>query len=168
MQRLFFQAEKWRSWYPEHINGKDHRTIFVRSSESPRCNETISAILHTLLSTGPEGLNPIPIYSPPPGYDKYVSVVGYEKDVSAEMRKVYQVCNFRPSRYSVAYKILRQSCASERSKSAHEFGLSARPAAGCGRFLNLIAGALLNLYLICSVRSRFWRTTPRRRKRCMR
>ncbi|XP_003738860.1 uncharacterized protein LOC100908628 [Galendromus occidentalis] len=83
-------AETWRSWYPEHINGSDHRTIFVRSSESPRCNETISAILHALFSSGPEGLNLVPIYSPPPGYDKYVSCAGFDGDISSRMRKVYQ------------------------------------------------------------------------------
>ncbi|OQR69420.1 hypothetical protein BIW11_01848 [Tropilaelaps mercedesae] len=82
-------AQVWQSWYPNHINGRDHSAVFVRSSESPRCHETAQALLASLFNTSGQGFTPVPVYGPPPGLDKYVSLKGYGRSIDAEMRKHY-------------------------------------------------------------------------------
>ncbi|XP_022667807.1 uncharacterized protein LOC111253113 isoform X2 [Varroa destructor] len=82
-------ANVWSSWYPEHIHGLDHTAVFVRSSESPRCHQTAQAILSALFSTQ-ETIYPVPVYGPPPGFDNYISVVGYGKNINNVLRSHYQ------------------------------------------------------------------------------
>lgn len=86
----FYLANVWSSWYPEHIHGLDHTAVFVRSSESPRCHQTAQAILSALFSTQ-ETIYPVPVYGPPPGFDNYISVVGYGKNINNVLRSHYQV-----------------------------------------------------------------------------
>lgn len=84
-------AKTWSSWYPNHINGNDHSSIFVRSSESPRCHETAQALLASLFSSQEDRFCPVPVYGPPPGYDKYVSLEGYPNDINEVLRSHYNV-----------------------------------------------------------------------------
>ncbi|OQR79955.1 hypothetical protein BIW11_00078, partial [Tropilaelaps mercedesae] len=63
--------------------------VFVRSSESPRCHETAQAILAALFNTQ-ESISPVPVYGPPPGFDTFVSLEGYNKDINIELRKHFQ------------------------------------------------------------------------------
>lgn len=87
---FYLEANIWSSWYPEHINGGDHTSVFVRSSESPRCHETAQSLLAALFNTA-DFLQPIPVYGPPPGHDRYVSLEGYNGDINAELRKHFEV-----------------------------------------------------------------------------
>lgn len=82
-------AKTWQSWYPDHINGNDHSAVFVRASESPRCHETAQALLKALFSE--EEFCPVPVYGPPPGYDKYVSLEGYGKNINEMIAEHYPV-----------------------------------------------------------------------------